>query len=117
MLEVVACSAHALRLDDELGEVSIHVLLVNPPDILLAIVLHEFIGGPRHTVLVPFTSGLRIRIGDGDEGVRSGLPVGWLIPHIDEVLPSKCSGTVVDHSAFVENTDLVKRLYPFSEAW
>ena len=36
--------------------------------------------------------------------------IGWLVPHVDKVLPNKCSGAVVDHLAFIEDTNLVKEV-------
>lgn len=103
-----AVSQSTLWFTDELVEVSVHVFLIDLPDIRLAIIIREFICGPGHPTLVSFTSNTGVRISDGDKEVRSSLSVGWFVSHVDEVLASERSRTVVDHSAIVDDAHLVK---------
>ena len=100
----------AFRFADGLVEVSVHVILVDLPDVRLAVVLYKFIRGPRHSVFISLTTGTSVGVGDCDEEVRSSLPVGWLVSHVDEVLAGERSWTVVDHSAFEDDTDFIEEV-------
>ena len=81
----------AIGFADKLAEVSLHVFPVNLPDIRLAVILRKFIWGPGHAVLVSCAGGTGVGVSYGDEEVRSGLVVGRLVAHVDEVLASKQS--------------------------
>ena len=89
------CALHigrgAIGFADKLAEVSGHVLLVDLPDIRLEVMLRKFVWGPGHTVLISFASGTGVGVGYSDEEVRSGLAIGRLVTHIDEVLASERS--------------------------
>jgi hypothetical protein len=46
----------------------------------------------------------------GNKKIRGGLPIGWLVPKIDEVLPGLISTTEVGHPALVDHTHFVEVL-------
>ena len=50
----------------------------------LYLMLRKFIWGPGPTVPVSFTGGMSVRVGYGDEEVRSGVPIGQLTTKVGE---------------------------------
>ena len=104
------CALHvclgALGFADKLVRVSVHVFRVDLADIRLAVMLRKFMGGPGRAVLVPFTIDASIQVSYGDKEVRSGFSIDRLVTHVDEVLASERSWTVVGHLTFVDDTDL-----------
>ena len=99
-----------MRLADKLAEVSFQAFLVNLPDVRLAVMLHKFIRGPGHAVLVTFSGDAGVRVCDGDKEVRGCLPIGWLVSHVDEVFASKRGWTVADHLTLVDDMDSVEEI-------
>ena len=61
-------------------------------------------------VLVFSADDANIRISYNDEEVWSGLPTGWLVTHVGEVLASERSWTVVDHPTFVDDTNFAEEV-------
>ena len=88
-----SCALHVGRgtigFADKLAEVSGHVLLVDLPDIRLVVMFCKLVRSPGHAVLVSFAGGTGIGVGYGDEEIRSGLAIGRLVAHVDEVLASE----------------------------
>ena len=81
----------AIGFADKLAEVSGHVLLIDLPDIRVAVVLSKLVWGPGHTVLVSCADDTSVGVGYSDEEVQSGLAIGRLITRVDEVLAGERS--------------------------
>ena len=86
-----------LRFADRLAEVSVHVFLVDLPDIQLTVMLRKFIRGPGYVVLISFMGDASVGVSHSNEKFQSGLPIGRLVTHANEVLVSKQSWAVVGH--------------------
>jgi hypothetical protein len=46
----------------------------------------------------------------GNKKICGGLPVGWFVPEVDEVLPCLFSASEVCHPAFVDDTHFIEVL-------
>jgi hypothetical protein len=46
----------------------------------------------------------------GNKEICGGLPIGWLVPEIDKVLPGLIGATKVCHPAFVDHAHFVEVL-------
>ena len=89
-----------LRFADRLTEVSIHVFSVDLPDIRLVVMLRGFIQGPGYVVLVSFVGDVSVGVSHSNEKVQSGLLIGQLVTHANEVLVSERSWAVVGHQGW-----------------
>lgn len=70
----------------------------------------KLVGSSGHLVLEPRSNDASIGICDGDEEIRRGLTVGWLVAHVEEVLASSVCRSEVRHASFIDNAHLVKDL-------
>ena len=70
----------------------------------------EIVRGTRCPVFKADPDDTSIRVGDGDQEVRSGLTIGRFESEINEVLASERPGTEIGHAAFVDEADLIEEV-------
>lgn len=102
-----------LLLVDKLRLVIFDIFQIHFPNLGVAVVLFEFERGLRNRFryLLAVTSWCStFGVRDRDQEVRSRLPVGWFVAHVDKVFARKIGRPKVDHPAFVNEADLVEQI-------